>query len=158
MWCTALWLTNIAHCIKGNALHWVSDWMIFILWPLLPSLTLSIKGRHEVYNCWHRSQPPQGKLKKHTCQATCASTDWVCMSLHLFACDFRVCLLVRAPCLCVYHSASVCTAAVNSLWLNHKLRVMRECCQFSTGEGLIHSVSDAINQIKHPSALLEEFL
>lgn len=54
--------------------------------------------------------------------------------------------------------ASVCNAAVNSLWLNHKLRALRECCQFSTGEGLIHSVSDAINQIKHPSALLEEFL
>lgn len=54
--------------------------------------------------------------------------------------------------------ASVCNAAVNFLWLNHKLRALRECCQFSTGEGLIHSVSDAINQIKHPSALLEEFL
>lgn len=80
------------------------------------------------------------------------------MSLHLSACDFLVCLLAHALGLCVYHGASVCNAAANSLWLNHKLRAMRECCQFSTGEGLIHSVSDAINQIKHPSALLEEFL
>lgn len=68
------------------------------------------------------------------------------------------CVLARTLVLCAYHDASVCNAVANSLWLNHKLRAMWECCQFSTGEGLIHSVSDAINQIKHPSALLEEFL
>lgn len=78
--------------------------------------------------------------------------------LHLSTCDFLVCLLARTLVLCAHHNASVCNAVANSLWLNHKLRAMWECCQFSTGEGLIHSVSDAINQIKHPSALLEEFL
>lgn len=30
-WCTALWFTNIACCIKGNALHSVLDWVVFFL-------------------------------------------------------------------------------------------------------------------------------
>lgn len=106
-----------------------------------------------VYNCWHCSQLPQGSTGEAYLQGYMC---FVCMPLHLSVCDFLVCLLVFV---CVlYLGASVCNAAVNSLWLNHKLRAMRECCQFSTGEGIIHSVSDAINQIKHPSALLEEFL
>lgn len=42
MWCTVLWLTNIAHCIKGGMpLHRVSDGTVFTVWR-----SLSIK--HDV--------------------------------------------------------------------------------------------------------------
>lgn len=84
---------------------------------------------------------------------------WLSLYVIALVCLWFPCALACACfCLCVCRGASVCNAAANALWLNHELRAMRECCQFSTGEGLIHSVSDAINQIKHPSALLEEFL
>ena len=104
-------------------------------------------------------QPAATKLTEvATCQDIRASTDWAFMSLHLSAYVFLVCSLAGAHCFLFATGASVCNAAANSLRLNQELRAMWECCQFSTGEGLIHSVSDAINQTKHPSALLEEFL
>lgn len=154
MWCTALWLANIACCFKGNALHRVSDRMVFILRPLLASLTLSIKRL-----AWglQLMTQPLTRLTEVAYLRGCMCFHWLSLYVIALVCPwFR--LLVPALCLCVHRGASVCNAAANSLWLNHKLRAMRECCQFSTGEGLIHSVSDAINQIKHPSALLEEFV
>lgn len=95
------------------------------------SLTVLIKDSYEVYNCGYNGR-------------------WLAEEANLQGFGVCCCLCCMLL-LCVHLRVWVCFAATGSLWLNHKLRAKQECCQISTGEGLIHSVSDAINQIKHPS-------